>query len=249
MSTQKEFNLTVMEVKDTLPKIPHPRPIDPRLPDVPGVVLLIMKVKSGKSNLLVNLLLGENYYGGNPPIFDMIYIVSPTVKIDKSSQPFLREELEDRVVIFDDMDRIDSFLADLLAYQESFDIKDPDNLPPSVALVFDDISGFLRRNKQIQHIFTRYRHYNLSLFCANQTIRGLPTEVRSQATSVWLSSCYSMLEREKISDEWGDLFQQKGDGKESRLEAVWDYCVKNGFNYCYLKLDDIAPRVFKKRWV
>ena len=41
-----EKNLTVMEVKDTLPVIPLPRPIDPRLPTIPGVCVLIMRVRS-----------------------------------------------------------------------------------------------------------------------------------------------------------------------------------------------------------
>lgn len=235
---KKTFDLTVQEVKNLLPELPLPRAIDPRLPQVPGVCLLVMKVKSGKSNLLVNMMLGENYYGGQNPIFDMIYIISPTAKIDKSSQAYFREELEDRVVVFDDLDNLDPFLRDLLDYQSSFDIKDPDNLPPRVALVFDDISGYLKRNSLVTHLFTRYRHYNLSLWCANQTCRDLPTAIRSQATSLWLSSCYSMLERQKILEEYGDLFQ-------NNLEPVWDDAVKERFNYCYLKLDDIEPRVFK----
>ena len=235
---KKTFDLTVQEVKNMLPELPLPRPIDPRLPSVPGVCLLVMKVKSGKSNLLVNMMLGENFYGGPNHIFDMIYIISPTAKIDKSSQAYFREELEDRVVVFDDLDNLDPFLRDLLEYQSSFDIKDPDNLPPRVALVFDDISGYLKRNSLVTHLFTRYRHYNLSLWCANQTCRDLPTAIRSQATSLFLSSCYSMLERQKILEEYGDLYQ-------NNLEPVWDDAVKERFNYCYLKLDDIEPRVFK----
>jgi len=245
---QKEeqfFDLTIREVKDMLPPIPMPRAIDPRLPTIPGVFLSIMKVKSGKSNLMVNMMLGENFYGGPVPIFDIIYIISPTIKIDKSSQPFMMEELEDRVVIFDDMPRIDSFLRSILDHQEEFDIKDPDNLPPTVAIVMDDISGFLKRNSNVSNLFTRYRHYNISLFCSNQVIRGLPTEVRSQATSVWLSSCYSTVERDKLFEEYADKFDRGWKGKSFRLEHMWDYCCEERFNYCYLKLDDVAPRIFK----
>ena len=131
-------------------------------------------------------------------------------------------------------------MRDILEYQQSFDIKspDPEDHPPRVAVFFDDISGYLKRNSLVTHLFTRYRHYNLSLFCANQTCRDLPTAVRSQATSVWLSSCYSIIERSKVLDEWSDLYKNK-------LEPVWDYCCKERFNYCYLKLDDVEPRVFK----
>ena len=246
MKTKQLFDLTVREVKDMLPKIPQSREFDPRLPDLPGVCLLIMKVKSGKSNLLSNLLLNSNFYGGPVNLFDTIYVVSPTIKIDKSSQPFLRKELEEKVVIFDDMKRLEPFLKDLLKYQKSFDLFDPDNLPPQVALIFDDISGHLKRNSNIANLFSRYRHYNISIFCSNQTIRGLPGICRSMATSVWLSSSYSTLEREKVFEEFGSKFNQGWIGKKKmRLEHMWDYCVKDRFNYCYLRFDDIEPRIFK----
>ncbi len=233
-------DLRVLELKNFLPEIPLPRPIDPRLPDIPGVMLLVMKVKSGKSNLMSWMLLSEQTLGGKTPIFDMIYIISPTAKIDRSSQAYFREEFSERIIVFDDLDNIEGMLRDILEYQQSFDIKspDPDERPPRVAIFFDDISGYLKRNSLVTHLFTRYRHYNLSLFCANQTCRDLPTAVRSQATSVWLSSCYSVVERTKILEEWGDLYKNK-------LEPVWDYCCKERFNYCYLKLDDVEPRVFK----
>jgi len=238
INPKKDYDLTVREVKNLLPLIPLPRPIDPRLPEIPGVITMIMKVKSGKTNFMANLLLGENFYGGQTPIFDMIYIISPTAKIDKSSQQYFREEYEDRIIIFDDLENVEPFLQNILDYQQTFDIKDEDNQPPLTALVFDDISGYLKRNSLVTHIFSRYRHYNLSLFCANQTCRNLPTVVRSQTTGLFLSSCYSILEKQKILEEWGDLYQ-------NRLLPVWDKCVKDRFNFCYLKLDDVEPRVFK----
>jgi hypothetical protein len=233
-------NLKILQLKDFMPEIKLPRPIDPRLPDIPGVMLLIMKVKSGKSNLMSWMLLSEQTLGGKQPIFDLIYIISPTAKIDRSSQAYFREEFQDHIIVFDDLDNLEPFLRDILEYQQSFDIKseDPSERPPRVAIFFDDISGYLKRNSLVTHLFTRYRHYNLSLFCANQTCRDLPTAVRSQATSIWLSSCYSVVERSKILEEYGDLYKNK-------LEPVWDYCCKERFNYCYLKLDDLEPRVFK----
>ena len=86
-----------MKVKSEI--IIEKRALQRFLPTIPGVCVLIMRVKSGKSNLLVNLLLGENFYGGEPPIFETIYVISPTASIDRSSQPFHRKELEDRIII------------------------------------------------------------------------------------------------------------------------------------------------------
>ena len=62
------------------------------LPDIHGILLFLMKCMSGKSNMIANLLNRAEYYEG---IFDKTIIVSPTVKIDKSSQLYFREEEKD----------------------------------------------------------------------------------------------------------------------------------------------------------
>ena len=73
---------------------------------------------------MFKLLLRENFYGGEPPIFETIYVISPTASIDRSSQPFHRKELEDRIIILvyihDDMSSIDLLLLldNILAYQQ-----------------------------------------------------------------------------------------------------------------------------------
>ena len=60
------------------------------------------------------------------------------------------------------------------------------------------------------------------------------------ATCIYLSSCYSTLERQKILEEWGEYF-----GGTDSLEKMWDDAVKERFNYLYLKLDDVKPRAFQ----
>ena len=240
MNENKE--LRVREVKNLLPPVILPREIDERLPQVPFVCSLIMKVRSGKSNCIANLLLGEAFYGGQPPIFDMIYIISPTIKMDKTSQVYFKKEYQDRIVIFDDVENMDPYISNILSYQSQFDIKsdDPNERPPLIALLLDDISGYIKRSKITQHLFTRYRHYNIGgIFVANQTIRDLPTQVRSQSTAVILSNCYSVLERTKIMEEWGDVYR-------NRLSASWDDCCRERYNYCYLQLDTAGePRMFQ----
>jgi len=232
----------VREVKNLLPPLVLPREIDERLPQIPFVCTLIQKVRSGKSNLIANLLLGEAFYGGQTPIFDMIYIISPTIKMDKTSQVYFKEEYEDRIVIFDDVEHLDPYISNILAYQQQFDINadDPEQRPPLIAIVLDDISGFLKRSKITQHLFTRYRHYGIGgIFVANQTIRDLPTQVRSMSTAIILSNCYSILERQKIMEEWGDSYRNK-------LDAAWDECCKERYNYCYLQLDTVGePKLYR----
>jgi len=229
--------MTVYEVKDERPSLPLPRPINPVLPDIPGILLFLMKCKSGKSNMIANLLNREEYYEG---IFDKIIIVSPTVKIDKSSQLYFREEVEDLYEIHDDVENVNGIIQSIIERQEEFDVNDPDNLPPRLCLVLDDISGALKRDALVSHIFSRYRHYNLTFFLSNQTIKTLPTVCRSMATAVFLSSCYSTVEREKVLEEWAEFY-----GGKNKMIAIWDDAVQERFNYLYLKLDDVKPRAFQ----
>ena len=65
-------------------------------------------------------------------------------------------------------------------------MNDPDNLPPRLCLVLDDISGALKRDARVAHSFSRYRHYNLTIFLSNQAIKTIPTVCRSMATAVFL---------------------------------------------------------------
>ena len=230
-------DMAVYEVKDERPELPLPRELNPALPDVPGILLFIMKCKSGKSNFIANMLNREEFYEG---IFEKIYIVSPTVKIDKSTQLYFREEVEDLYEIRDDVENVDEIIQGIIQHQEQFDVNDPENLPPRICLVLDDISGFLNRNSLVAHIFSRYRHYNLTIILSNQTIKTLPTVCRSMATAVFLSSCFSTIERQKILDEWAEYY-----GGAERMMEMWNDAVKERFNYLYLKLEDVKPRAFQ----
>ena len=189
-------DVTVYEVTDERPSLPLPRPINPVLPDIPGILLFLMKCKSGKSNMIANLLSREEYCEG---IFDIIIIVPPTVKIDKSSQLYFREEVEDLCEIHDDVESVNEIIQSITERQEEFDVNDPDNLPPRLCLVLDDISGALKRDARVARIFSRYHNYNLTIFLSNQTVKTLPTVCRSMATAVFLCFCYSTVERRRHS--------------------------------------------------
>ena len=114
---------------------------------------------------------------------------------------YFREEVEDLCEIHDDVESVNEIIQFITERQEEFDVNDPDNLPPRLCLVLDDISGALKRDARAAHSFSGYRHFNLPIFLSNQTIKTLPTVCRSMATAVFLCSCYFTVEREKILGE------------------------------------------------
>src|SRR4051794_34153305 len=54
-----------------------------RLPCFPSTILFVGRPDSGKTNVLMNLLLGEQFWFG---FYDKIYFCGPTVKNDKLYQ-------------------------------------------------------------------------------------------------------------------------------------------------------------------
>jgi len=231
-------NLKIKEVRNYLPDIVLPRELHPFLPSVPGVTLFIARCKQGKSNLISNLNQRSDMYGGSIPIFETTYIFSPTIEADKSCQGYFNENLKDRFIINTDMNKNEAILKDLVNYQSQFDRKDPDNLPPLTNILIDDCSGFIKRNSFISHVSKRYRHFNLNIQFSDQTITGIGTSFRKMATAVFLGKCFNLKEKIAILEEYGDIY-------ENRLESVWNEAVKDQFNFCYLKLDELEPQVFQ----
>lgn len=236
IKNKNKSSLKVKKVIDITPPIVLKREIDSRLPTPCFILTMICRIRSGKSNLIFWLLNSEDAY---KDIFDMIYIIQPTIKNDRVGVMWKKmADLQDNIIIHDDMDTIDEFLRNLVAYQSTFDINNKDNQPPLVMVVLDDINSYLRNTSIIRSLISTHRHFNISLIISNQNIKGLPTIIRSSTSGVFLSKSSSFLEKTKILEEYGGLFHHK-------LISAWDYCVKGKYNFCYLKIDEEEPKMFK----
>ena len=105
--------------------------LHPHLPQPPACVLMVSPVETGKSTIISNLLLNENFYGHE--YFDDVFVISNTINNDQTSR-FIREH-------FDVEDHYnDSMIDSLVDRQISYKKKDQ----PEVALILDDILGSLK---------------------------------------------------------------------------------------------------------
>lgn len=230
--------LGILEVQNYLPELPLPRPIDERLPTVPGITTFIARCRSGKSNMICNFLLRPEFY---EDIFDIIYYISPTAKIDKATQVYFRDEYKDKFIIFDNVKDVDNIMKNIIEYQMEFDIHGEEgDLPPRILVVLDDISGYLKRNSFVTHCYSRYRHFNMTIWTSNQTCKDLPCIVRSMSTAVFLSKCGSTVERKKILDEWSEFLSG-----EKFMNKIWNDATNEQYSWLYIKLDEVKPRAFK----
>jgi hypothetical protein len=221
----KFSSLDVLPIKDFKDLQPLKRPVNHILPDIQlgASIIIIGKVKSGKSVLLQNLLLNPNFYHG---LFDTIHIISTSIESDISSR-FLLEE--PNVLINTSYN--EGIIEDIIASQNEHERKDQGQL----CLVADDILGQIGRNSNFYNFFARYRHYNIKLLAVlSQTYKGLPPVVRTNATnSIIMWNIWSDIELEKIDNDLSSFCG--GDGAFIKLYKK--YVQKVPYSFLYLNYE------------
>ena len=68
-------------------------------------------------------------------------------------------------------------------------------------LLLDDILGMVKAKSKINFLFTRHRHYKLSLVFISQNYKGVPPIVRNNTSIYLLSGSLNRSELQKIADE------------------------------------------------
>jgi hypothetical protein len=153
--------------------------------DLPMRLLIVGKSQlSGKSNLLVNLLLRDEYYNKD---FngDDIYIVSPSVDTDDKLKKLVNvKEIPEHNLMPDFDEDVIAELYKMLEEEYREAIENGEK-PTNKLIVFDDISykGDLKKKKNgvIAKIFSNGRHINLSCIVTAQKYSDISSSARENA--------------------------------------------------------------------
>ena len=188
----------VVPVKDPEPVSTNHPPLHPNLPQVDGfgggaLVLLVSPVRTGKSTLISNMLLNDQFYDAQDR-FDSSTIISNTIANDITSR-FLRRA-------FDTHDHYDDTIIDgIVTQQKSYDKEEQ----PEIAVVLDDCLGSIRREAKINHLASRFRHFNIKLLIiSSQNFRACSPIIRQNATNVIVGSPFpNQKELGKMAEETG----------------------------------------------
>jgi len=226
-----------MNAPQVLPVVdPHnvkPKPHHPHLPkvgvDVPGggaLLLMISPVKTGKSTIINNLMLNENFYGQY--FFDDVQIISNTIANDVTSR-FLNKA-------FNVTDHYsDEVIDNLVARQKR--LKKADQ--PQMALILDDCLGSIKRESKINHLCSRYRHFSIKFLCiSSQKFKGSVSPIiRANATDVIVGSPFpNQKELFAIAEEYGDLF-----GGADNWIKLYRTATPNKYDFAYMDLQSNPP--------
>lgn len=232
MDNFTNVDLDILPVKEDGTEQKLSKPLHPHLPNIANgqVGILISPVKTGKSTIISNLLLNPSFYKDQ---FDMVYIISNTINNDRTSR-FLKEEFPE--TIFDDLNRIDEIIQNIIDYQDSF----PRGEKPFIAVVLDDFLG-IKKSSKINYLATRARHYNIGLLLfASQLFRGLETTIRQNATFAIIGSP-NPNEKEilKMSEEFGDRY-----GGQTNFLKLYKEASKKKYGFLYLDLQSNPSKAY-----
>ena len=225
----------VIPVRDPDPvKSIHPE-VHPNLPQIEGfgggaLVLLISPVRTGKSTLISNMLLNDEFYDAQER-FDNTTIISNTISNDITSR-FLRKA-------FDTHDAYDdSIIEGIVKKQKSYDKEDQ----PEIAVVLDDCLGSIRREAKINHLASRFRHFNIKLLViSSQNFRMCSPIIRQNATNVIVGSPFpNQKELGKMAEEYGDVF-----GGPDNWLKIYAQATSNRYDFLHMNFQANPPQAFR----
>ena len=225
----------VIPVRDPDPvKSIHPE-VHPNLPQIEGfgggaLVLLISPVRTGKSTLISNMLLNDEFYDAQER-FDNTTIISNTISNDITSR-FLRKA-------FDTHDAYDdSIIEGIVKKQKAYDKEDQ----PEIAVVLDDCLGSIRREAKINHLASRFRHFNIKLLIiSSQNFRMCSPIIRQNATNVIVGSPFpNQKELGKMAEEYGDVF-----GGPDNWLKIYAQATPSRYDFLHMNFQNNPPQAFR----
>lgn len=202
--------------------------------NIPHLILVVGRVKAGKSVLVSNLYLSKRIYGDD---FDVKILVSPSAHNDTMNQHLVKE--------FDYIftEYTDSLLDELIEMVEN------DKSDDRYLIVFDDIIGTnagSRRGKsdKLTSLSTMYRHIGneskegkLSICITTQYFKHITPILRNQCSGVYICGAFSPKELNKISEAYSFF-----GGSEKGFIELYKEARKNPYDFLFLNCHSMEAR-------
>ena len=217
---------TIKKVKDVDPDTRF-ADIHENLPSMPALVLLIGSVRTGKSNLLVNLFCNESFYKGK---FDTVKFISTTLHTDNKGQLLSK--------YFDCEDHYDDWMIQAIKDEQSMY---PREDRPSYALVLDDVlTQDFSKSNAVSFFATRFRHFIDMYIISTQSFRSVSGLIRNNANAILILRQQNAREIEKISEEYSSMV-----GGKDNFMRLYKEIHKENYQIMYLDLTKNPARVLR----
>ena len=197
------------------------------LPELPCIMCIVAPTKSGKTNLLTNLLLRDDFY---KDVHDNVTIMSNTIDQDVTGR-WLKKSCDCYAGYSDEI------LGGIIQQQKSFD----DDDRPFIGMVFDDILGSLKRSSYLNSLVTRSRHFGVGLLAISvQSFKAVGPVIRNNTNAFICLNLQNMSELDKISQEYNGMF-----GGDEKFRKIYHKATEQRYDFLYLDLQSNPARAFK----
>jgi len=170
--------------------------LDQKLLHPPFFICIVAPPKSGKSNLLVNII-----YNLYHKCFDNIIYISPNVYNDDTLEKSVTAD--DDIIKYDlSEESIDEILDKVSVLCK--EMKKNDQLEHTL-IIIDDCLGMIK-TKALDKIASKYRHFNISIIISIQVFRAMTNTVRSCATQFIIFKNNNTKEVNKMEEEFSGAF-------------------------------------------
>jgi hypothetical protein len=227
--------LSILKVKssNTKPDFDLPDPF----PKHHFSALITAPSRSGKSFLLINMLY-------HPSInlkshFDEIYFISPTLSLDSTLKAIVKDDDIIKIEDDEDLENLDVILKEIIKNQKETDEDDRKN----VLIICDDMIDYLKKSKVLSNLFTKNRHYSISIVLSAQAYRdAYSPKVRKNATCHIIFKMYNKKDIDAINEE---IFSGFEDGLKHYKEATEK---PFSFLFCNCRDMELYERFEHKLW-
>jgi hypothetical protein len=217
-----------------------PCPYGEPFPDLPSSFLLAAPTASGKSILLLNLLL--RYYKDQ---FARIWFFSPSIKLDPQYAPLRKylEKMTDQTkepTMFEDLHQ--DVLGKLLDEQRSITeaCRKRKMKPPQVCVVLDDLAdrGDILTKRQggnqgswMVSLATRGRHFGVTWIISSQVLNLVGTVIRKNCRCMCVWRLRNHKEVETLCEELSGVYD-----KQTIME-LYNHATAEPFSFLFVRLD------------
>jgi hypothetical protein len=220
----------VLQVKPPDNEKDHNEGLHPYLPQQPNLITIYGAWRSGKSNLLVNLIQNPDFLRGR---MDRIVLFSPTALNDNSMR-FLVED--------DNIDVISEYSDDYLKALLEFQLEQPKEYRDKLMLIADDALDYIKRtgkNSGLTYLATKFRHYNIGYYIiVSQYYKALPPMIRSNAGSIIFMKIPNTKTLKDASEELDGFLN-------GNFMKLYVYCIYNEpYSFMYINMRENPPTVF-----
>ena len=228
--------LPVKRVKETQSKEHKLNPILPGSSESgfkPFLMVIQASVRSGKTNLIVNLLYNKAF--NYKKLFEEIIFISPTIENDETGTIIMKDD--DIIKITDRLDQLDLILESIVEIQKD-KLKDERT---HTLIIMDDCLGLIRTlgGSYFATLCSKFRHWKVSLWVTTQNFRSLPPTCRYNSSSYIIFRTNNSKELSKMEEEFQSNFP---------FHELYERATRERFSFLYLNMEALtAYRSFEEK--